>query len=834
MNDTTASLETAVVSRVAEQLRLDPTIAGQALQLIEEGKPIPYLARYRREDVGGLDERDLRILRDEAELTRQLEQRREFILRAIGQREDVPEKMRRRIERCTNRLELEYLYEPYRPPRKTPGTVARERGLEPLAEAWLRGEAADAAAYVSAEKGVDDEDAARGGAIEILAERFATVPDVRYALLRVVEKEGVLQTAPPPGKNEIGDRWRQFRTFEERLARIPSHRFLALRRGEKEGALSLRVSFPDEKVRAMIEQRFFPKAEEVAEDARTRLGEAAALAVRFMHPAIVDDALHALRDRAEGEAISVFAKNLEDLLLFPPAGPHRVMGIDPAPRGAIPFACVDENGNHIDHARLKLFAKEEDKAAQAREEVLGLLRKHGIQLVALGNGQGRHQVGAWLTDLLAQLGDEDVPPVVVVNEVGVGAYASGPVGRSECGAMPVPVRAALSLARRLIDPLPELVKVDPRQIGVGQYQHDVDAARLGRVLEDVVQHCACSVGVDVNRAPSQLLAAVCGVTLTAARLIVEHREKHGRIPARVALQELGFLSETAFEYAAGFLRVYDAERPLDGTGVHPRSYPLVERLAATLGTTPEELVGNADRIPSVVAEEHADERFSPAQVAGVLFELLEAGRDPRATLEIVRRPAGVRSSKDLQAGMQLNGRVTNVTNFGAFVDIGVQQDGLVHVSELADHFVKDPTTVVKVGEVVTVRVLGVEAETGRISLSMKSQHAAGHARRGERGGERGGGHGGERGRGGQGRGGRRAGPGGGGRGGSGGGAGRGGRRRDRRETSPDEATPEEIARETAAPAEEPVQEAQENPVPADMSEEEFMKRKLEELRRRFG
>ncbi|MHC4931039.1 MAG: helix-hairpin-helix domain-containing protein [Planctomycetota bacterium] len=550
MTEDPPSLESVVVSRVAERLKFDPGVVGRVLERLGEAKPIPFLARYRRDEVGGLDEASLRDIRGEAERVREMEQRREFILRAVAERPDVPERMRRRIERCRYRLELEYLYEPYRPPRKTPGTVWRERGLGPLAEAYLKNEVPGTAEFVDAEKGVDSEGQALEGAREILAERFSVDPEVRGAMLRAIEKEGVVHAAPAHGKESIPDRCGQFKTYEERLSKIPSHRFLALHRAETEGALSLRITFPDTKVLAAIQQRFYPK--ECGEEVRTFLDLASADAVRLLQRAIAQDALNSAKNRADAEAISVFTKNLCDLLLYPPAGPRRVLGVDPSPRGAIPIACVDERGQHLEHVRLKFFDKNEEKVARAREVILRLVQTHKIEMVAIGNGQGRHQCEAFLSECLMDLG-EDTPAIVVVNEVGVGSYASGPVGRAELPALPVPARGAVSLARRLMDPLPELVKVDPRQIGVGQYQNDIDAARLGRALDEVVEHCVNYVGVDLNRAPVQQLAYVCGLTTSVARSIVEHRERHGPFRTLQAVHDLPFVSDRAFEQAGGFL-----------------------------------------------------------------------------------------------------------------------------------------------------------------------------------------------------------------------------------------------------------------------------------------
>ncbi len=795
MSDTVPSLDAVVVGVIAERWQIESTIVARALELIRANHPIPYLARYRRDDVGGLDEAALRDLRDEALQVRELEQRREFILRGVQGRGDVPPKMLHRMERARTRVELEYLYEPYRPARKTPGAVARERGLEPLAEAFLRNEAPDPQPLVTPEFTAED---ALKGAREILAERFAVDPEVRAAMFRAAEKEGVVSAVPPPGKSEVPERFSNLRTYEEKLGRVPSHRFLALRRAEKEGAIAIRIAIPEEKVVAAIAQRFYPK--ETAEPVKAFLDLAAAEAIRLMRPAVLEDALREAKEHADREAITVFQRNLRDLLLYPPAGPNRVLGVDPAPRGMIPLAAVDERGEPLDHARLKFHDKDEAKLQASREKVLDLVKTHAIRFVALGNGQGRRECEAFLVAALAPLG-EKAPAIVVVNEVGAGSYASGPVGRAELPSLPVPVRAAVSLARRLMDPLPELVKVEPRHIGVGQYQNDVDEKQLDAALREVVTTCVSHVGADVNRAPAQQLACVSGLSAYVARSIVQHREKHGRFPTRAALRQLPFLTPHAFELAGGFLRVKGGDDPLDATGVHPDHALLVARIAERVKRPAAELIGNADAVSGIDVEELADAQFSPATVAGVLVELIQGDTDPRPPLEIARR-LEIREQSELKPGMRLDGRVTNVTNFGAFVDVGVNQDGLVHVSELADHFVKDPTSIVRVGQVVQVRVLGVDA--GRISLSMKSGTEPPRRERGERGGDRGGGD----------RGSRRP---------------RRPRREERERVEAPEPPPPPPAEEEPAQ-----QESSDNPGPADMTPEEYMKRKLEELRKRFS
>ncbi|MGQ0614569.1 MAG: S1 RNA-binding domain-containing protein [Planctomycetaceae bacterium] len=820
-------MESAVLERLAGEFNLDPAVVGAALRLLRAGEPIPFLARYRRESVGGLDEPALRALRAAAAEFTELEERRAFVLQALAGREEVPEKLRRRIERSRDAFELESLYMPYRPPRRTRATLAKEQGFGPLAEALLQAGTASpaeiAAPYVDAAKGVADATAALAEAQAILVERFACDAEARAAALRSAEKEGLLKALPPQEREAIGEGHAHLRGYEERLSRIPAHRFLSAWRAAKEGAIQARLEVPEERTLAVLRERHFP-AEAHAETLALLAAAATEALRRVIGPAVAAEALSRAQTKAEREVVGVLASNLRDLLLYPPAGARRVLGVNPARRGPVHLACVDERGNPVGYARVRPFSKEEAAALEAREAVARLCATHAIAVVAVGNGQGRHECEAFLHEALATLGD-GAPPVVTVNEAGVGAYATGPVGRGELPAFPVPVRAAISIARRLIDPIAELVKVETRNLCGGQYASDVDPERLERSLGDVVEHCVSAVGVDLNRAGVHQLSYVCGMDMGRARVVVEHREKSGPFPTRAALAAAPGMTPKAYERAAGFFRIAGGSEPLDATGLHPADAAVVARIAAAAGVEPRELVGNADRLAHVSVDSFADETHSASAVASILSELLEGGRDPRPPLVLLSRAPGIRSAEDLKPGMRLPGRVTNVTPFGAFVDIGVRQDGLVHVSQLSDRFVRDPTNVVRVGEMVEVRVLEVDADTKRISLSMKSE--AGGGGRGREGGE--GGEAGERPR-------RRE-------------RGRGPRReeqaeregrehreprRRRREREVEETfeEPREIVAPAARDAEQPSE--PENPVPDGMTEEEFVKRKLEELRRRFS
>jgi len=833
MNEERPSLESVVIKCVAERLGIDEPIVAAALPLLERGVPVPYLARYCRVEVGGLDERSLRDVLDEALVAREFEKRREFIQRALADREDIPGKARKRIANAKSPTELEYMYEPYRQHGRTSASLAREKGHGPLADAMLRGELPEA------------EEQALAGAVDILAHTFATDSDARMTMLRVMEKEGEVRVTPGPGRSEFPPRYASLRNAGGKLGRLAPPKLLALLRGEADGALHLALDFPDEKIRHVLQQRF---AMTGAPEALHAIHERAmSLAMRLMRTAVTRDALQSAKGKAQATIVRGLRIALHDQLLFPPVGPRRIMGVDPAPRGSIPVACVGTRGEPLDHARPRFFGKDEGKIAAGREAIRQLVTTHEIDLIAIGNGRGRHECEAFLRDSLAEC-EQGAPPAVVVSEAGLGSYASSPLARRELPSRPVPIVSAISLARRLQDPLAEFCKIDPRQAVSAPGMDDVEPRLLNRELASVVEHCVNYVAVDVNRASAEQLGYVCGLDRSRARELVAHREKNGPFLTIESLAALPFMGEIAYEQAAGFLRIHGGENALDSTSVHPKRYQLVARIAESKAVTVPELIGSADLLVDLDAKAFADDQYPEPVVDGVVGALLEGTRDPRPVLEVATPPPGVRSAADLRPGMRLSGRVTNLTTFGAFVDLGVQQDGLVHVSEIADRFVKDPALVVHVGQLVDVRVLGVDGETGKISLSMRSSPREG--RGGNRGGgDRGGkpddrsgkpggaGRGGDKSRG-------RGGPGGGRPGGGGpGGGGRdgarkprsdrkGGPRPSRRDGVPSDSGMEIVKYDAAPPPAMTV--PTEDPVPADMTEEEFMRRKMEELKKRFS
>ena len=865
MNEERPSLESVVIARVAELLKLDERIVANALPLVEAGNPIPYLARYRRVDVRGLDERSLRDLRAAARDTREIEKRREFILRALADREGVPGKARKRIQNARTAAELEYLYEPHRPHGRTSASLAREAGHGPLAEALLRGETPDADAGFT--NGVTD--GAIDGAIDILAHGLATDSEARMCMLRVMEKQGELEITPGAGRKDLPPRYASLKNAGGRLANLPAPRLLTLLRAESDGALHLNIEFPDDKVRSMLEQRLGvskpkpkpapkPTGVEETEEAPSEVAEAPSeekpeteaapteqattelapevnpvlagvreraitLAMRLMRMAVTRDALAAARAGAQQAVLNSACMTLHDNLLFPPAGAKRVMGVDPAPRGSVPLACVGARGEPLEHAKPRLFGKDEEKIKAGKATIRNLVDTHDIELIALGNGRGRHECEAILREALADR-EKGAPPIVVVSEAGIGAYSTGPMARRELPSRPAPIVSAIALARRLQDPLVEISKLDPKLIASGPGTDDIEPRLLNRDLRGVAEHCVNMVGVDLNRAPAEQLAYVCGLDRTSAREIVAHREANGPYRLISQIAELGPVTETAFEQAAGFLRIHGGENALDSTSVHPREYPLVDRIAATKGVAAAELVGNGDLLIDVDSAAFADENYPESTVDGVIGALLEAQIDPRPALEVTSLPPGVRSASDLKPGMRLPGRVTNVTTFGAFVDLGVQQDGLVHVSEIADKFVKDPSAVVHAGQLVTVRVLGVDQESGRISLSMRTAPREERGGRGSR--DRGKGRSDGRSDG------RSGGRDGGDRKPSRGPRDRQGPRRPREDRHSIPASERPFSK--PPPPKPMITVPTEDPVPADMSEEEFMKQKMEELKKRFS
>ncbi|MBW3552741.1 MAG: RNA-binding transcriptional accessory protein [Gemmatimonadetes bacterium] len=708
-----------IVQQIASELSLSTAQVQGTLALFEEGNTLPFIARYRKEATGGLDEVQLRDVRDRGAYLDELEDRRAAILASIEELGKLTDGLRGRIRGAETKQELEDLYLPYKPKRRTRAIIAREKGLEPLADGIWSGEMDDAGAaaaarsYVDAEKGVESADDALQGARDILAERVADDADLRGWVRDRTRADGLVSSRVLKGKQEdpAAARFRDYFEFSQKAAEIPSHRMLAIRRGETEDVLTWAVEGPSEEIAAGVVRRVV--ADRPAREQLTRV--AADAYRRLLSPSIQTELRLELKERADAEAIEIFGRNLEQLLLSAPAGERTVIGLDPGFRTGVKAAVVSKTGAVLDTDTLYLH-QEDRFAAQLR----GLVDRHRPDLIAIGNGTASRETEQAARNVVTSLPGAG-PRLVVVNEAGASVYSASDTARDELPGLDVSLRGAVSIARRLQDPLAELVKIDPKSIGVGQYQHDVDQPRLKGRLDETVTFCVNRVGVELNTASPSLLAYVAGLGPALAKNIVELRDAAGGLRSRKQLLEVPRLGPRAFEQAAGFLRLRAAEHPLDRTGVHPERYALVERMARDLGMPLRELVENEEAVARIDVDRYLSDDVGRPTLSDILDELRRPGRDPRDTFEAPAFREDVTGMKDLKEGMRLEGVVTNVVAFGAFVDVGVHQDGLVHISQLADRYVKDPGDVVSVGQKVQVTVIGVDLERNRIGLSMKSR-----------------------------------------------------------------------------------------------------------------
>jgi uncharacterized protein len=785
------------------------------LSLIENDATVPFIARYRKEVTGSMDEERIREIRDRARYLTELESRREAILKSIAQRSKLTPELEEKIRAVPTKAELEDLYLPFRPKKKTRGTVARERGLEPLARAIQAGElvmpAEDLAGpFVHPERDVADVAAALAGARDILTEEAAESPEVRGLARRTMLESGELTASVVESRKKARSKYEAYYEFREAVKVVPSHRYLAVRRGEKEGFLKLDIELDETEILGallglLVTRDSHPYRETLEEAARDAWS-------RILRPSIRTEILAELKQRSDAEAIKVFARNLRDLLLAPPAGARRVLGVDPGQRSGCKLVVVDETGKFLEEATVFPHPPQ-SKQDEAAEKLRELVCNHEVDLVAIGNGTASRETDSFVRDAIAANPDIQVTRVVV-NEAGASVYSASKVGREEFPSLDVTVRGAISIGRRLQDPLAELVKIEPRSIGVGQYQHDVHQGELRRCLSDVVESCVNHVGVELNTASESLLTHVSGVGPALARSIVSYRNTHGAFASRRQLLEVPRFGEKAFEQAAGFLRIRGGENPLDATAVHPERYDLVSRMVETAGCGLGELIGSRERVDALESESFVDETVGLPTIQDILSELLRPGRDPRDRFEVPHYRDDVTEIGDLQEGMVLEGRVTNVAKFGVFVDLGVHQDGLVHISEISRSFVRDPGEAVKVGQTVKVKVLSVDTERRRISLSMKALQPVRRKRR------------------------RR---GSGGKGGAGGGGGGGGDRpaetgggdggRPVETGGGDEGRPAEKKRRRRPKQDRPRKEAKPDP---DLPEDELYQIKLAELRKKFG
>ena len=727
----------SIVSRLATELAVRPQQVSATISLLDEGASVPFIARYRKEVTGSLDDTQLRQLEERLRYLRELEDRRSTILDSIGEQGKLSAELERDIRAADTKTRLEDLYLPYKPKRRTKGQIALEAGLGPLAEQLFADPTLDpeqlAADFIDAERGVADIKAALDGAKYILMEQFSEDANLIDRLRRTLQQEGRVVSRLVAGKETEGAKFRDYFEYSEPLARVPSHRALAILRGRNEGVLSIGLELGDAEPAA---GSLHPCEGIIAEAVGIRQqGRAAdkwlAEVVRWTWRVkllghLETELLGDLRELAEDEAIRVFASNLKDLLLAAPAGPRVTLALDPGLRTGVKVVVVDATGKLVD--TVTIFPHAPRNQWDASLAVLGALcQKHKVDLVAIGNGTASRETDKLAADLLRQQAPLKMTKIMV-SEAGASVYSASELAAKEFPDLDVTYRGAVSIARRLQDPLAELVKIEPKAIGVGQYQHDVSQLKLARSLNAVVEDCVNAVGVDLNTASAPLLTRVSGLNPAIAQNIVEYRDQHGAFGNRRELLKVSRLGDKTFEQAAGFLRVMNGSNPLDASAVHPEAYPLVERIAADTSRDIRSLIGDSGFLRQLDPARFTDERFGVPTISDILKELDKPGRDPRPEFKAAAFQDGVEKLSDLKPGMTLEGVVTNVANFGAFVDIGVHQDGLVHISMLSHQFIKDPRDVVKAGDIVKVKVMEVDIPRQRISLSMRLDDKPGEAR----------------------------------------------------------------------------------------------------------
>ncbi len=711
---------------VAETQLPAPSILA-TLRLLEDGNTVPFIARYRKEVTQSLDEVQIRTIQERHAYLVELEQRRQTILSSISEQGKLTDELRARLLAVHNKAELEDLYLPFKPKRRTRAIIARERGLAPLAERILaqpnQGDPeAEAAAFVDPAKDVPSTDKALLGARDIVAENLSEDADIRALVRERFLNDGILATEATAEFKEQTSKFQQYYDFKEPLKTIPSHRFLAIQRGEKEGALRATLELDVETLLNDLQYK-------AQYNPTSPFAEQLALAIkdaykRLLAPSVETDVRVELKMRSDRDAVDIFANNLRNLLLASPLGEKSVIGIDPGQRTGCKCVAVDQTGKFLDNTTFYLTTGDETRAAR---DFLSFLTKYPPYAIAVGNGTGGRETEAFLKKLFKAQGLRDII-LVQINEAGASVYSASDIAREEFPDLDLTIRGAISIARRLQDPLAELVKVDPKSIGVGQYQHDVHQPLLQKKLDEVVESCVNQVGVEVNTASAPLLAYVAGIGPSLSKKIVKHREQNGPFPERKALLKVSGLGAKTFEQAAGFLRVRGSKHPLDASAVHPERYPLVEQMAADLGVDVRTLIGNTALIQKIEIKRYLRDDIGEPTLRDIIDELKKPGRDPRTTFEAPQFRDDVNDIQDLTPNMQLEGIVTNVTAFGAFVDIGVHQDGLIHISELSDHFVKDPNDVVQVGQKLAVRVLEVDIPRRRIALSARSGESAPRAK----------------------------------------------------------------------------------------------------------
>jgi len=704
------------IPKIAQELSLTPKQVQATADLLNEGATVPFIARYRKEATGSLDEVAIAAVRDRLSQLMELDKRREAILKSLEERGQLTDELKEKILSAKTLVVLEDIYLPYRPKRRTRATVAKEKGLEPLAQRLFAQEDMDplteAAAFVDPEKGVDSAEDALAGARDIIAEWVNEDQTARARMRDLYSSKAVFKSNVVPEKEADGSKYKDYFDWEEPVNTAPSHRILAMRRGENEGFLTLRIFPPEEGALDILDGLFVKGEGPASEQVKMSVHDSYK---RLLSPSMETEIRQATKKRADEEAIRVFVENLRQLLLAPPLGQKNVLAIDPGFRTGCKVVCLDRQGKLL-HTETIYPHQSEKAAADARSKILEMCERFRIEAIAVGNGTAGRETETFIRSLDLSKNIQ----VVMVNESGASVYSASEVAREEFPDQDVTVRGAASIGRRLTDPLAELVKIDPKSIGVGQYQHDVDQGALKSSLDDVVESCVNRVGVEVNTASKQLLTYVSGLGPQLAKGIVEHRNENGPFRSREELKKVPRLGPKAFEQAAGFLRVRDGENPLDRSAVHPESYPIVDTMATDLGCSVLDLMHDEKLRERIDLGKYVSEKVGLPTLNDILSELSKPGRDPREQFETFRFAEGVEKIEDVKPGMKLPGIVTNITAFGVFVDIGVHQDGLVHISELSNRFVKNPAEVVKVHQKVVVTVLGVDLERKRISLSMKS------------------------------------------------------------------------------------------------------------------
>ena len=716
---------------IAQELNVRDSQILAAIQLLDDGNTIPFIARYRKEATGGLDDTQLRHFETRLIYLRELEDRRQTILKSIEEQGKLTDELRDKIQATQSKTELEDLYLPFKPKRRTKGQIAIEAGLEPLADLlWNEPKTSPettALDYVNAEKGVADVKAALDGARYILMERFAEDAGLLAKVRDYLSKNALLVSKVLEGKEIEGAKFQDYFDHQELLKNVPSHRALAMFRGRNEGILQLslnadpeteegsRQSYCEEIIRDYLGVRFTGQP---ADKWREQVIAWTWKIKVALH--LETELMATLREKAEDEAIDVFARNLTALLMAAPAGAKNTMGLDPGLRTGVKVAVVDNTGKLLATDTIYPHTGQMDRAMLS---IFQLIKQHNVELIAIGNGTASRETERFAKDVIKEI-KEHKPQTVVVSEAGASVYSASELAAQEFPDLDVSLRGAVSIARRLQDPLAELVKIEPKAIGVGQYQHDVNQSQLARKLDAVVEDCVNAVGVDLNTASVPLLARVAGMTKTIAQNIVAYRDENGRFDSREQLKKVPRLGPKAFEQCAGFMRIAAGNNPLDASGVHPEAYPVVEKILQATEQSIQDLMGNAGLVRQLDAKQFTDEQFGLPTVQDIFKELEKPGRDPRGEFKTATFAEGVEDITDLKAGMILEGTVTNVTNFGAFVDIGVHQDGLVHISSLSDKFVEDPHQVVKTGDVVKVKVLEVDVARRRIALTMRLDESA--------------------------------------------------------------------------------------------------------------